>query len=163
MFLALYGFKLKDLGLKSHSKSWISRTHLGFTCPLQDFVGEAPIHKAARSGSLECIQVLLIAGAKPQWVSHGFSQLAPRRVKQSLTRSHFGSVCSWHNKWTAETRRCLYASLRWESFNSARSNTTLEAFSPPFFNLPVPQSTQQPSLPFILHLRALCLSDQDKY
>lgn len=32
----------------------------------QDFVGEAPIHKAARSGSLECIQVLLIAGAKPQ-------------------------------------------------------------------------------------------------
>lgn len=32
----------------------------------QDFVGEAPIHKAARSGSLECVQVLLIAGAKPQ-------------------------------------------------------------------------------------------------
>lgn len=33
---------------------------------LQDFLGEAPIHKAARSGSLECTQVLLIGGAKPR-------------------------------------------------------------------------------------------------
>lgn len=33
---------------------------------LQDLVGEAPIHKAARSGSVECIQVLLVAGAKAQ-------------------------------------------------------------------------------------------------
>lgn len=40
--------------------------HAVLPCLFKDLVGEAPIHKAARSGSLECIQVLLIAGAKPQ-------------------------------------------------------------------------------------------------
>uniref|UniRef100_A0A3B4H4Y2 Ankyrin repeat domain 10a n=2 Tax=Haplochromini TaxID=319058 RepID=A0A3B4H4Y2_9CICH len=47
-----------------HCVVWL--TQAGADVNKQDFVGEAPIHKAARSGSLECIQVLLIAGAKPQ-------------------------------------------------------------------------------------------------
>lgn len=44
----------------------INRNPQSLTLCVQDLVGEAPLHKAARSGSLECIQVLLIAGAKPQ-------------------------------------------------------------------------------------------------
>lgn len=32
----------------------------------QDYVGETPIHKAARAGSLECISALLIQGAKAE-------------------------------------------------------------------------------------------------
>lgn len=32
----------------------------------QDYVGESPIHKAARAGSLECINALLIQGAKAE-------------------------------------------------------------------------------------------------
>lgn len=33
---------------------------------LQDYVGETPIHKAARAGSMECITALLLHGAKPE-------------------------------------------------------------------------------------------------
>uniref|UniRef100_A0A3B3VZA0 Uncharacterized protein n=1 Tax=Poecilia latipinna TaxID=48699 RepID=A0A3B3VZA0_9TELE len=44
-----------------HCVVWL--TQAGADINRQDCVGEAPIHKAARSGSLECIQVLLIAGA----------------------------------------------------------------------------------------------------
>ncbi|XP_042372745.1 ankyrin repeat domain-containing protein 10-like [Plectropomus leopardus] len=49
-----------------HPQCVVWLTQAGADVNRQDFVGEAPLHKAARSGSLECIQVLLIAGAKPQ-------------------------------------------------------------------------------------------------
>lgn len=32
----------------------------------QDYMGEAPIHKAARAGSMDCINALLFSGAKPE-------------------------------------------------------------------------------------------------
>lgn len=32
----------------------------------QDYMGEAPIHKAARAGSMGCISALLFSGAKPE-------------------------------------------------------------------------------------------------
>lgn len=32
----------------------------------QDYVGETPIHKAARAGSLDCVNALLIQGAKAE-------------------------------------------------------------------------------------------------
>ncbi|XP_061692241.1 ankyrin repeat domain-containing protein 10a isoform X2 [Syngnathoides biaculeatus] len=41
---------------------WLSQA--GADVNRQDFLGEAPLHKAARAASMECIQVLLIAGAK---------------------------------------------------------------------------------------------------
>uniref|UniRef100_A0A8C2XFZ9 Ankyrin repeat domain 10a n=1 Tax=Cyclopterus lumpus TaxID=8103 RepID=A0A8C2XFZ9_CYCLU len=47
-----------------HCVAWLTRA--GADANSQDFVGEAPLHKAARAGSLECIQVLLLAGAAPQ-------------------------------------------------------------------------------------------------
>ncbi|XP_054624876.1 ankyrin repeat domain-containing protein 10a isoform X2 [Dunckerocampus dactyliophorus] len=54
---------------------------------VQDLTGEAPIHKAARAGSLECIQVLLIAGAKPH-VRNASGQTAA-----DLARSHDSVDC----------------------------------------------------------------------
>uniref|UniRef100_A0A8C6SJ34 Ankyrin repeat domain 10a n=1 Tax=Neogobius melanostomus TaxID=47308 RepID=A0A8C6SJ34_9GOBI len=54
-------------GGHSHCVVWL--TQAGADINRQDLTGEAPIHKAARTGSLECIQVLLIAGAQPQYPS----------------------------------------------------------------------------------------------
>ncbi|KAI9526166.1 hypothetical protein NQZ68_002714 [Dissostichus eleginoides] len=48
-----------------HCVLWL--TQAGADVNMQDLVGEAPIHKAARSGSVECIQVLLVAGAKAHY------------------------------------------------------------------------------------------------
>lgn len=39
--------------------------NVAFPIWFQDYVGEAPIHKAARAGNMECINVLLVQGAKP--------------------------------------------------------------------------------------------------
>lgn len=32
----------------------------------QDYVGETPLHKAARAGSVDCINALLMQGAKAE-------------------------------------------------------------------------------------------------
>uniref|UniRef100_A0A672J148 Ankyrin repeat domain 10a n=1 Tax=Salarias fasciatus TaxID=181472 RepID=A0A672J148_SALFA len=51
-------------GGHTHCVVWLAQA--GADVNHQDLVGEAPIHKAARCGSLECIQVLLIAGKHGQ-------------------------------------------------------------------------------------------------
>jgi len=40
--------------------------NVAFTIWFQDYVGETPIHKAARAGNMDCINALLVQGAKPE-------------------------------------------------------------------------------------------------
>uniref|UniRef100_H3DAF2 Ankyrin repeat domain 10a n=1 Tax=Tetraodon nigroviridis TaxID=99883 RepID=H3DAF2_TETNG len=58
-----------------HADCLVWLTQAGADINRQDFLGEAPIHKAARSGSLECTQVLLIGGAKPKNTTSGSNLL----------------------------------------------------------------------------------------
>lgn len=54
---------LSNFAVQPNHEVFVQKTCFVF---IQDLLGEAPIHKAARSGSLDCMQALLLAGAKPK-------------------------------------------------------------------------------------------------